>query len=199
MTPRSRLRLNVALLVVLLLVAALNLLLGTDPSRPNLEFLPDMAHAVPAETFDRNANFPDRKELQAPLPGTIPRGPLPLHYKATPEDAALAGRELRNPFTADQAAHRQRGALVYGNYCQVCHGPRGEGDGPVPLRSLALPRKSLLAENAVKMPDGQMFHVLTYGQGAMASYAGQLSRDDRWCVILHVRSLQPKAAEKGKP
>jgi hypothetical protein len=44
-----------------------------------------------------------------------------------------------------------------------------------------------------------MFHVLTYGQGAMASYAALLSRDDRWCVVLHVRSLQPKAAGKEKP
>jgi hypothetical protein len=40
------------------------------------------------------------------------------------------------------------------------------------------------------MKDGQMFHVLTYGQGTMAPYAAHLSREDRWCVIRHVRTLQ---------
>ncbi len=35
-----------------------------------------------------------------------------------------------------------------------------------------------------------MFHILTYGQGKMASYAAQLSEDERWKVIRHVRSLQ---------
>jgi mono/diheme cytochrome c family protein len=40
------------------------------------------------------------------------------------------------------------------------------------------------------MKDGQMFHVLTYGQGNMPSFAAQLSREDRWNVILHVRMLQ---------
>jgi len=40
------------------------------------------------------------------------------------------------------------------------------------------------------MKDGQMFHVLTYGQGNMPSLAAQLSVDDRWSVILHMRMLQ---------
>jgi mono/diheme cytochrome c family protein len=49
---------------------------------------------------------------------------------------------------------------------------------------------SLLAEHALKMKDGQMFHVLTFGQNNMPSYASQLSREDRWSVIGFVRSLQ---------
>jgi mono/diheme cytochrome c family protein len=40
------------------------------------------------------------------------------------------------------------------------------------------------------MKDGQMFHVLTYGQGNMPAFSSTLSRDDRWSVILHVRLLQ---------
>jgi hypothetical protein len=41
-----------------------------------------------------------------------------------------------------------------------------------------------------------MFHILTYGQGNMASYAGQLSVEDRWQVLLRVRELQQAAGEK---
>ena len=43
------------------------------------------------------------------------------------------------------------------------------------------------------MKDGQMFHVLSYGQNNMPSYASQLSRDDRWNVIVYLRSLQSAA------
>lgn len=59
------------------------------------------------------------------------------------------------------------------------------------------PPPSLFAENAVKMKDGQMFHVLSFGQANMASYASQISREDRWKVILYVRSLQAQEARKA--
>lgn len=35
-----------------------------------------------------------------------------------------------------------------------------------------------------------MFHVLTYGQANMPSYASQVDREDRWRVIEYVRQLQ---------
>ena len=44
------------------------------------------------------------------------------------------------------------------------------------------------------MKDGQLFHVLTYGQGAMSDFVGQLSVDSRWDVINYIRSLQAQAA-----
>ena len=53
---------------------------------------------------------------------------------------------------------------------------------------------SLLAPRAVQMKDGQMFHTVTYGQRNMASYASQLSREDRWKVIVYIRAMQKRAA-----
>jgi len=44
------------------------------------------------------------------------------------------------------------------------------------------------------MQDGQLFHVLTYGQGSMSSFAAQLTTDQRWDAINHVRSMQQRAA-----
>ena len=52
------------------------------------------------------------------------------------------------------------------------------------------PPPSLLADKALKMKDGQLFHIVTYGQANMASYAGQVTTEDRWAVILHIRHLQ---------
>jgi hypothetical protein len=40
------------------------------------------------------------------------------------------------------------------------------------------------------MADGQMLHVISNGQGNMASYTSQVERADRWRAILHVRRLQ---------
>ena len=42
--------------------------------------------------------------------------------------------------------------------------------------------------------DAQLFQVVTNGINTMPSYAPQLSREDRWKVILHVRSLQATAS-----
>jgi mono/diheme cytochrome c family protein len=87
---------------------------------------------------------------------------------------------------------------VFDNICQVCHGPIGEGNGPVTQRGFPL-SASLLADRAVQMKDGQMFHVLTYGQGKMPSLAAMLSPEDRWSAILHVRMLQGPYAPSHVP
>jgi mono/diheme cytochrome c family protein len=154
-----------------------------------------MVQSVPYDTFAANPNFPDGKTLQLPEPGTIPRGHLPLHFKATPEDALRAGEELRNPYRADDPKVLQRGKYIYANYCQLCHGATGKGDGPLTVRGVP-PPPSFLAEKAVKMRDGQIFHVLTYGQGNMAAYASQIPREDRWYVTAFVRGLQKQGGGK---
>jgi mono/diheme cytochrome c family protein len=68
----------------------------------------------------------------------------------------------------------------------------------VPQRGVPLPA-SLTAENAVQMKDGQLFHVITYGQKNMPAHAGQIARADRWKVILYVRELQRQAAGEKRP
>jgi mono/diheme cytochrome c family protein len=188
---------NVVLLVALVGVVCLYALAGASVTRPNVEVFPGMARSPAYGSYSANPIFADGKTLQEPPPGTAPRGRPPLHYDATPASAARAGQKLRNPFAATDAEAARRGAYVYAQFCQVCHGSEGKGDGPVTLRGVP-PPPSQLAEKAVKMPDGQMFHVLTYGQGNMASYAAQLSREDRWRVILHVRALQKRGAAPPK-
>jgi len=162
-----------------------------DVSQPNYDFLPEaqMVYSPAYDTFSPNPNFPDGSTLRRPPPGTIARGHLPLHYQPTLQDAVRAGRELRNPFSETDTVRRERGGFVFAQYCQVCHGPLGQGNGPVTQRGFP-PPASLLADRAVQMKDGQMFHVLTYGQGNMPAFSTTLSADDRWSVILHVRLLQ---------
>jgi mono/diheme cytochrome c family protein len=189
---RSRLWGNLLLLLAFVATAALCWFVPErDVSQPNYDFLPEaqMVYSAAYDTFSPNPNFADGSTLRRPPAGTIVRGHLPLHYQPTLQDAVRAGRELRNPFSETDTLRRERGGFVFTQYCQVCHGPLGQGNGPVTQRGFP-PPASLLADRAVQMKDGQMFHVLTYGQGNMPAFSTTLSADDRWSVILHVRLLQ---------
>jgi mono/diheme cytochrome c family protein len=191
-------RLNLFLLVLLIGVLALCWSTGRDMTQPNYEsIIEGQMRSSPAyDSFAPNPNFADGLTLRVPPAGTIARGHRPLAYEATAADAVRAGLELRNPFSEKDEARQKRGTAVFTNYCQVCHGPMGWGDGPVTQGGFP-PPPSLIADRALRMPEGQMFHVLTYGQGRMPPVAAQLSREDRWCAILHVRQMQHFQAPSG--
>jgi mono/diheme cytochrome c family protein len=189
----SRRNLNLALLAVFFASLALNWILRPQVSQPNREFIPEMVRTQRYNAYSANPNFADGKTLQPPVAGTIPRGYLPLHFSPSPEDAVRAGDTLESPVRLDDPQSVSRGAVVFSNFCAPCHGPTGKADGPVVLRGFPAP-PSLYADNARKIKDGQFFHILTYGQKNMPSYASQLSREDRWHAIAFVRSLQKQAS-----
>ena len=186
---------NVALFVLTVALLSMNWILRSDPSVRNIEFLPDMVESVPYDSFAANQNFKNESTLRMPVAGTIIRGYPPLHYAATEADAKRAGLELVSP-AITRKEDLARGAAVYANFCETCHGPEGKGDGRSAQRGVPAP-PSFLAPNALGLRDGQMFHILTYGQANMASYASQVDRDDRWRVIAYIRTLQEAAKPKG--
>lgn len=192
-----RLVVNSFLFVVLLALIGFNWWASPDLARPNFEILPQMAHGARYNAYSANPNFADGKTLQPPVAGAIARGELPLHYTAAPADALRAGVELSAPPDAREPRALARGEHVFKTFCTPCHGADAAGLGTVTQRGVP-PPPSLLAQHAVDMKDGQMFHVLTYGQNNMASYAGQVTRNDRWYAIAYIRSLQA-AAQKVAP
>jgi mono/diheme cytochrome c family protein len=168
-----------------------------DPGRPNFEYMPDMVASQAFDSFDPNPLTRSGRTLMAPPPGTIPRGGEPLHFAAGPEEAARAGRELTNP-VPDVPLVRARGEVAFRRWCAPCHGVGGLGDG---LVARLFPRPpSLVAEHARGLPDGRIFHVMSFGQGVMPSYAQQVEPRDRWSIVRYLRNLQaaPVAAAKGK-
>jgi mono/diheme cytochrome c family protein len=186
---------KVRLTILLLLVA---LAAWADRHEPafRYEFLPDMAHSVPYDAFAPNPVTRNGQTLQPPVAGTIPRGaPLPDYSAATPEEAERAGRELVNP-VAPAAVALARGRAVYQTFCLVCHGAAGAGDGPLIPKFPNPPSYS--SARLLALPDGQIFHVITHGTGAMPAYAGQIAPDDRWKAVLYVRTLQAPARSARK-
>ena len=160
-----------------------------DPTRRNFEIFTEMAYSKAYEAFTSNPNFADGKTLQPLVAGVIPRGFRPFRYGPGPEEAIRAGEEIVSPLPLEERASETVGARLYAIYCLVCHDVRGEGRGPAVLRGM-LPPPSLHADRALQVKDGELFHILTRGQGNMASYAAQLSERERWLVIQHVRRLQ---------
>ena len=186
-------RINLTLAALIAITVLVNYLLQPDYSRPNYNFLPGMQYSPAYGAYSRNLNFANGRTPQGPVAGTLARGEQPLHYQATPEDALRAGEELRNPIKPDDALAFKHGAGVYPVFCIACHGATGAGDGTVVTRGV--PALPISTGNAVNWRDGHLFHIVTYGKGAMASYAGQLTPYDRWCVIRYLRSLQVNAAD----
>lgn len=187
------------LVVVLAGIVGLHWLILPDASRRNYQLLPDMVESVAHDAQRPAPLLADGSRLDLrPPPHSVARDFLPLGYPATPEGALLAGRELSNPLDPDDPDALERGAFVFTTFCTVCHGAGGQGDGAVTRRGVP-PPPSLLLDNAVRMSDGQMFHVISMGQGNMAGYASQVEREDRWRVIRHVRTLQTATVAADTP
>lgn len=155
--------------------------------RKGIVVLPDMLESAAWESYD-----PDPlRAVPAPAPpppeGTVAMGAEAFPYGTGEEEALRAGIELRNPYVPS-AETIARGRVVYERICFVCHGPGGDGDGPI--IGLFPNPPSLHAEHARQLPDGRIFHIITRGQGVMPSHALQVLPADRWRVILYVRQLQ---------
>ncbi|MFY1829727.1 c-type cytochrome [Myxococcus fulvus] len=166
-----------------------------DETRPNYEYAPDMVSSVPYDSFASNPNTADGKTLLTPAKGTVPRGHVPLKLTAGTEAAEKAGRELRNPYPASPEV-LARGQTAFQRYCTPCHGSGGLGDGPVTARFPVPP--SLLAEHAMELPDGRIFHIITHGQGLMPAHGSQVAPEDRWKLVHYLRSLQNPARTARK-
>src|SRR5262245_61304306 len=186
---------TIGLAVLLVASIGLNIAARTGVTRPPFEYFPNMYRTVRYNAFESNPNFANGSTLRMPAPGSIPRGLLPL----TSEALTPPGGVLENPFKADDAAAVERGAVVFNTYCVPCHGPAAAGDGLVVQHGFPAP-PTLLRARTRAMSDAQIFGIISNGNGSMPSYAAQVSREDRWKAILHVRKLQsepPPAAPAG--
>jgi mono/diheme cytochrome c family protein len=181
-------RLRFASLVSCLIASGAGALItsGCQPGEePGSEYMPDMARGPGYKAFAPNAATRNGITLQRPVAGTIARGYRPFHYGKGELEAVRAGQELVNPFhpTPQVLAN---GKMLYETYCAVCHGEQGNGDGPIAAK--IPPPTSYKADRVMGYPPGRMFHVITMGSNKMPSYAVQLTPDERWQVILYIRT-----------
>jgi mono/diheme cytochrome c family protein len=102
--------------------------------------------------------------------------PVPTEYEG-----------LTNPLSADAA---DEGAEVFKTNCEMCHGPKGHGDGPAG-QSLD-PRPRNLAELQIKAGDDFLFWRINEGKPgtSMVAWEGILTDKQIWQAVSFIRTLK---------
>ena len=118
---------------------------------------------------------------------------LPWTLKNNNAGYAQAKAVTASPLsTANKKADLERGKVLYGQNCAVCHGEAGDGQGSI-VQSKAYSGVPTYGERDITV--GSVYHVIMYGKNAMGSYASQLTPADRWRVAEYVMSLKGGSAE----
>jgi mono/diheme cytochrome c family protein len=182
--------------ILLLLGPVLLSACDRDNNTPGWDYFPDMAYSYTYETNSPNPNTADGKTMLEPVKGTVPREMIPFSYLKSDEEALRAGRELSNPVEISQV-NLARGKEEFRIYCAICHGDQGDGKGYLYTSGkYLLPPKSLLTERVVNKADGEIYHNITLGWGAMGAYGLIVKPEDRWKIILYIRELQKNTRTK---
>ncbi len=181
---------------------------GGEKDSPGLEYMPDMYRSPAVEAYVDYGQDPyyidDAKVIAqrntqsartAPA-GTIPWSAdqskamynFPYPYANDTTGYAQAGRELHSPIPMTKE-NVEKGKVIYTKFCLHCHGETGAGDGKV-ISEGGHPPPTAYSGPLKDLPEGKMFHTITYGKGMMGSHAGQLNKEERWTVIQYVKYLQ---------
>jgi len=170
---------------------------GCTSSRPPIHINPSMYDQPKVLPQTANDFFYNCASMRDPVPGTV----------------ALDGLKENTPFFTGKGADGQyvasipvpvndtllaRGHDRYHIYCEPCHDARGDGKGILFQRG-NVPTASFHQEKILKYPDGQIFDVMTNGQGLMPSYRWPIPPGDRWAIIAYVRDLERKRLANAPP
>lgn len=183
-------RLSLATALGALLLAGISSCGKKDANSPGVEFFPEMYRSPSLEYY--NVHTVDGDTLynaKHPVAGTVSRGYVPYMYPNTPEGYEQAGLNLKNPLDASQReTWENQGAELYAKFCIHCHGATGAGDGKVAAK---LPGPPPAYDGALKnLPEGKIFHSITYGKNSMGAHASQLNTEERWKLVCYVQKLQ---------
>ncbi|NMH27086.1 c-type cytochrome [Flavobacterium silvaticum] len=158
-----------------------------NSKKPNYQYMPNMYESTAYETYSESDAFKrGGVEAQTPVPGTIKRGYVPYEYPNTTAGLEAARAGLQSPLDT-ASIDLDRGGQLFGIYCAICHGEKGDGKGKLVKQEKFLGVPSY-KDRAVTT--GSVFHVETYGLNSMGSYANQLNQEERWQVAHYVMKLK---------
>ncbi len=111
--------------------------------------------------------------------------------------ALLWGASLALNVGAEEA-DPAKGKQLYEIYCQSCHGPAGDGKGPIGKALDPAPRDFTRGEFKFGGTDQDIFDVISNGAAAkggsplMAPWGAVIPEADRWALVKYIRSLIKK-------
>jgi mono/diheme cytochrome c family protein len=191
----------VAVLAMIILMSSC----GQDKRNQGKVYMPDMAYSRTFESYAEldsqiyTSNVNDKGGIRIffnamPAPGTIKRGEMFPYTLPNDSVGYKMSADVPNPIVSMTAAEMSEAARLYNINCGICHGEKGQANGPLSAKVGAI--ANLTLDLYKQMKDGTMFHSITYGRnnvGNMGSYASQLNRKQRWQVIKYIRTLQGPA------
>jgi mono/diheme cytochrome c family protein len=101
-----------------------------------------------------------------------------------PEEAKLRKNPVR-PSPSALAAAR----TVYLDKCVQCHGETGKGDGPDAANYYPRPTTLTDVQHMNSVTDGEIFYQISEGRKPMPSFKKRLTEEQRWQLVLLVRSF----------
>jgi mono/diheme cytochrome c family protein len=173
---------------VVMLVAGFTSCGKKDANSPGFEFMPDMYRSPSVENYGTYIIGDDTlNSAMLPVSGTIARGYMPYVYPNTVEGYEQAGLYLKNPIALTPQVEKD-GEVLFGKFCIHCHGATGAGDGKVAAK---LPGPPPAYNGPLKnLPEGKIFHSITYGKNSMGNHASLLNTQERWTLVHYVQKLQ---------
>jgi mono/diheme cytochrome c family protein len=175
-----------------------------DNSKRGLDYMPDMKDSRAYETYADHGNLSSKGVFynNRPVAGTVSRGEeLPYHLKNDSTGYAQSAG-VNDPLPKLNETELVEAERLYLINCAICHGTALDGNGPLYKGGngpfAAKPANLAGDPKIVALPEGTLYHVMTYGKNLMGSYASQLSRKQRWMVAQYVKSKQGAAQSTGK-
>jgi len=101
-----------------------------------------------------------------------------------PEEAKRRQNPIQ-PSTATLAAAR----AIYLDKCVQCHGETGKGDGPDAAMYYPAPAILTDAKRLKSVTDGELFYQISEGRKPMPAFKKRLTEEQRWQLVLLVRSF----------
>jgi mono/diheme cytochrome c family protein len=160
---------------------------GPRNGQANIEVIQNMMESPAIKAQEGEDFFSDHSGMRLPPENTVPVGFAPYKFKG---DVLGAEKSLQNPLAGNFSPEVIKiGRKMFETNCMVCHGMKGHGDGPVAEK---MPNKppSLVSDKIKGWADGQIYQVISMGQGTMGSYASHIPQKYRWQVVNYIRHLQ---------
>jgi mono/diheme cytochrome c family protein len=162
---------------------------GQTSEKPPLWIKHGMEFQGKFSAYGKTKFYPDGRTMRMPPEGTVAQGLL-----KEDKDYYFGGQDTAHYVTANPlkitSQVMERGQERFKIYCSPCHGQTGIGNGMVIQHGFPIPPPNFHDERIVSMPDGQIFHTITYGVRNMPSYGKQIPEEDRWAIVAYFRALQ---------
>jgi mono/diheme cytochrome c family protein len=107
-------------------------------------------------------------------------------------------KQRKNPIAPSEAV-LQAARAIYLDKCANCHGETGKGDGADAMMYDPGPADFTDAKHMNSLTDGEIFYQISAGRKPMPAFWKRLSEQQRWQLVLLVRSFSAPPSQRPAP